>query len=227
VDAFLGLSFIGLFFVIFAILILPMVFFLLTLQRALSKCSPANRTMSPGLVWLQIIPFFGLIWQFFVVFAVANSLDNEFAARRIQEESKPGQSLGLAMCITRVCTVIPFLGIFAAIASLVLWIIYWVKIAGFSRKLDYLPAPPWSPLPYGAGYSSPGAIGAASYPGGVQQVGPPGAAQMPAPAVPPYAGEPAAAPAAAGDCASCGARLPEGATFCARCGAKVEETAGS
>jgi len=227
VDAFLGLSFIGLFFVIFAILILPMVFFLLTLQRALSKCSPANRTMSPGLVWLQIIPFFGFIWQFFVVFAVANSLDNEFAARRIQEEPKPGQSLGLAMCITRVCTVIPFLGIFAAIASLVLWIIYWVKIAGFSRKLDYLPAAPLLPSPYGAGYSSPGAIGAASYQGGVQQMGTPGAAQMPAPAVPPYTGELAAAPAAAGDCANCGAQLPEGATFCTRCGAKVEETAGS
>jgi len=228
VDAFLGLSFIGLFFVVFAILILPTVFFLLTLQRALSKCSPANRTMSPGLVWLQIIPFFGFIWQFFVVFAVANSLGNEFAARRIPEEPKPGQSLGLAMCITRVCTVIPFLGIFAAIASLVLWIIYWVKIAGFSRKLDYLPAAPLLPSPYGAGYSSPVAIGGGPHPGvGLQQPGYPGAAQMPAPVVPPSAGEPAAAPAAAGDCTNCGARLPEDATFCARCGAKVEETAGS
>ena len=112
-DAFMGVSFIAFFFIIFAILILPTVFFLLTQQRALSKCSPANRTMTPGLVWLQIIPFFGFIWQFFVVLAVANSLENEFAARRIPEERKPGQSIGLAMCITRVCTVIPFLGIFA------------------------------------------------------------------------------------------------------------------
>jgi hypothetical protein len=227
VNAFLGVSFFAFFFIIFAILVLPMVFFLLTQQRALTKCSPANRTMTPGLVWLQIIPFFGFIWQFFVVVALANSLGNEFAARRIPEEPKPGQSLGLAMCITRVCTVIPFLGIFAAIASLVLWIIYWVKIAGFSRKLDYLPAAPFLPSQHGAGYSSPAAIGGAPYVGGARQVAPPGAAQTPAPVAPPSAGELVAAPAAAGDCASCGAQLPEGATFCSRCGAKVEETAGS
>jgi hypothetical protein len=61
VGAFLGVSFIGFFFIIFAVLILPTVFFLLTQQRALSKCSPINRIMSPGLVWLQIIPFFQLI----------------------------------------------------------------------------------------------------------------------------------------------------------------------
>ena len=162
-NAFLGVSFIGFFFIIFAILILPMVFFLLTQQRALSKCSPANRTMTPGLVWLQIIPFFGFIWQFFVVLALANSLESEFAARRIPEEPKPGQSIGLAMCITRVCTVIPFLGIFAAIASLVLWIVYWVKIAGFSRKLDFAPVPPFSPPLYGSGYSGRGTVGAAHF----------------------------------------------------------------
>jgi hypothetical protein len=186
VSAFLGLSFIGFFFVVFAILILPTVFFLLTLQRALSKCAPANRTMSPGLVWLQIIPFFGFIWQFFVVIAVANSLDNEFAARRIPEEPKPGQSIGLAMCITRVCTVIPFLGILAGIASVVLWIVYWVKIAGFSRKLDFAPGAPFSPPPYMGGYPSPGAIGGAPYPSaGLEQPDYPGAAPAqvsPAPA---------------------------------------------
>jgi hypothetical protein len=226
VDAFLGLSFIGLFLVIFAILILPTVFFLLTLQKVLSKCSPRNRTMSPGLVWLQIIPFFGFIWQFFVVFAVANSLDNEFAARRTPEEPKPGQSLGLAMCITRVCTVIPFLGIFAGLASVVLWIVYWVKIAGFSRKLDFAPAAPFSVPPYG-----------------MQQVGYPGTAQALAPAAPTSTGELAPPPAAAApeggtqesavqalvppiDCANCGAKIPGDSTFCAWCGATVDGAAG-
>ncbi len=244
-DAFLGLSFIGLFLVIFAILILPTVFFLLTLQKVLSKCSPRNRTMSPGLVWLQIIPFFGFIWQFFVVFAVANSLDNEFAARRIPEEPKPGQSLGLAMCITRVCTVIPFLGIFAGLASVVLWIVYWVKIAGFSRKLDFAPAAPFSVPPYGVGYSGPGAIGGAPYQGAAaHQVGYPGTAQALAPATPPPTGElapPSADAAPEGgtqesavqalvppiDCANCGAKIPGDSTFCAWCGATVDGAAGS
>ena len=247
-SAFLGLSFIGLFFVIFAILILPTIFFLLTLQRALSKCSPANRTMTPGLVWLQIIPFFGFIWQFFVVFAVANSLDNEFGARRIQEEPKPGQSIGLAMCITRVCTVIPFVGILAGIASIVLWIVYWVKIAGFSRKLDYAPHGPYSPPPYGPGYPGPGAIGGPLYPGvgvqppaypaavappatppavaaaGASAVGASTAAQIESPSAPPPAeatGQPstdAAPDALAGDSA---AQAAADARDCASCGAQV------
>jgi hypothetical protein len=202
VNAFLGLSFIGLFFVIFAILILPTVFFLLTLQRALSKCSPANRTMTPGLVWLQIIPFFGFIWQFFVVLAVANSLEHEFGARRIPEERKPGQTVGLAMCITRVCTIIPFVGIFAGIASVVLWIVYWVKIAGLSAKLDYAPPAQFSPPPYGPGYSDPRVTGGPPYSsGGYQQstylagARAPGAAAMPAAAqqTPPSAGVPTGA----------------------------------
>jgi hypothetical protein len=168
VGAFVGLGFIGFFFVAFAIVLLPTIFFLITLQRALTKCSPANRTMTPGLVWLQIIPFFGLIWQFFVVIAIANSLQNEFAARRIPAESKPGQGLGLAMCITRVCTVIPFVGIFAGIASIVLWIVYWVKIAEFSRKLDHAPGASYPTPGYGPSYPGQPAIGGYPYQGGVQ-----------------------------------------------------------
>jgi hypothetical protein len=187
VNAFVGLGFIGFFFVGFAIVLLPTIFFLITLQRALTKCSPANRTMTPGLVWLQIIPFFGLIWQFFVVIAIANSLQNEFAARRVPAEPKPGQSLGLAMCITRVCIVIPFLGIFAGIASIVLWIVYWVKIAEFSRKLDHAPGASYPAPGYGPGYPGQPAIGGYPYQGGVQ---PPAYS-----AVPP-APTPAAIPAA-------------------------------
>lgn len=244
-NTFTGVSFIGFFFIVFAILILPTVFFLLTQQRALSKCSPANRTMSPGLVWLQIIPFFQLIWQFVVVLAIGNSLGNEFASRGIREEPKPGQTIGLAMCITRVCTLIPFLGIFAAIASLVLWIVYWVKIAGLSSKLDHSPAAPYLTPPYGAGYPGGAAIGGAPYPGGgPQQVGSSETAQIAAAAAPLSAGDQALtsagtaseggtsesalqSPAPVKDCANCEAKIPADATFCGWCGAKVDGTAGS
>lgn len=192
-NAFAGLGFIGFFFVGFAIILLPTIFFLITLQSALSKCAPVNRTMTPGLVWLQIIPFFGFIWQFFVVTAVANSLDNEFRARRIPEEPKPGQNLGLAMCITRVCTLIPFVGILAGIASLILWILYWVKVAGLSHKLDYAPGGVYPTYGYGPGYPGAPAVGGPPYQGGIQQA--------PAyPAVPPAAAPQAAVlPAIAAD----------------------------
>lgn len=223
-NSIVGGTFIGLFFIIWiAVLILPTIFFILTQQRALSKCSPANRTMSPGLTWLQIIPLFGFIWQFFVVSALANSLGNEFRARGILEEDQPGYGVGLAMCITRVCVIIPILGFFSLVASLILWIIYWVKIAGFSAKLDFAPAGPYSPPAYGGGYYGPGTPGGAQYlGGGTQQTGYPSAYQPPASPAPPSTSAPAAgAPASAQPCATCGASVPAGQAFCSQCGTKA------
>lgn len=125
----------GVLFTIFLITLLPTILYLLTLHRALSKCSVESRTMSPGLVWLQLIPVFDLIWQFFVVIHVGRTLGNEFRKRNITAERNPGQSIGLAMCILELCSAIPFLGIPAAVVGFILWIVYWVKIYGYSSKL--------------------------------------------------------------------------------------------
>jgi hypothetical protein len=136
------LAFIG------GLFLIPAIFYLLTLQNTLSKCAPASRTMDPPLVWLLLIPFFHLIWGFFVVMALAKSLGNEFRRRAIPSaDPMPGQSIGFAMCICGCCGLIPVINFLAGPAAFVLWIIYWVKIAEFSRFLDipsatYYPAPP-------------------------------------------------------------------------------------
>ena len=70
---------------------------------------------------------------------VAKSLKAEFHKRGISSEPSPGQGLGLAMCILQVCGIIPFVGIIAGVATLVLWIMYWVKIAGFSAQIALVP----------------------------------------------------------------------------------------
>jgi type IV pilus assembly protein PilA len=132
-----GLFFVGVFVGILVLFIL----YLLTLYRALTKCSISSRTMQPGMVFLLFIPLVNLVWQFFVVIGIADSLDNEFRARRIPNvEPKPGKSIGIAMCICGVCAIIPILGVLAFLVHLVLWIIYWTKIAEFSRRLDQAPA---------------------------------------------------------------------------------------
>ncbi len=120
-------------------LLLPLVFYLLTLQRALAGCALENRRMTPGLVWLQLVPLFGLVWQFFVVLAVSGSLDAEFRKRGVAEEREPGRSLGLAMCILSVCGVIPFLGVLALLAGFACWIAYWIRIAGLAARLAPVP----------------------------------------------------------------------------------------
>jgi hypothetical protein len=118
-----------------AVLVVPMIFYLLTLQKALERCAPPNRAMTPGLVWLSLIPLFNLIWNFFIVLALAKSLGNEFRSRGMQAEAEPGQSIGLAYAILFCCAIVPFLGILAAFAGIVMWIVYWVKIADYSRRL--------------------------------------------------------------------------------------------
>ena len=121
--------------IIFAICLIPLIFYILTLQKALNRCSPENRAMAPGLAWLLLIPLINMVWHFFVVLNMAKSLDAEFKKRGIAEEPQPGQKLGLIMCILVCCGIIPILGILCSLGGLVCWIMYWLKIAGYSAKI--------------------------------------------------------------------------------------------
>ncbi|WP_109488798.1 hypothetical protein [Occallatibacter savannae] len=125
----------------FAIGIAVAIFYILTLSRALNKCHPASRTMEPGMVWLLLIPLFNLIWNFFVVQAMTKSLANEFRLRNIPNaDPEPGKTIGLAMAICGACSIIPLVNMITGLVYIVLWIIYWIKIAGFSQILDQVPA---------------------------------------------------------------------------------------
>jgi hypothetical protein len=119
----------------FAIILIPMIFYILTLQKALNRCAPENQAMQPGMVWLLLIPCFGIIWSFFVVINLAKSLGAEFQKRGLAEEPEPGKMLGLIMCGLMVAAMIPFIGGLFGLGGLVCWILYWIKIAGYSAKL--------------------------------------------------------------------------------------------
>lgn len=115
--------------------LVPLVFFLLTVRGALLACATESRRMEPDLVWLQLIPFFGLVWQFFVVTAVADSLEAEYRRRGLPAGPDPGRSLGLAMCVLSVCGIVPFVGVLTLPASLVCLVLYWMRIAAAKNHL--------------------------------------------------------------------------------------------
>ncbi len=117
------------------IFLIPIIFFILTLQRAFERCAPAHRAMTPGLVWLLLIPLFNLIWNFMVVTNLAKSLEREYRSRNIPAQLESAKSIGLAWAILSWCSLIPIFGFLAALAGFVLWIVYWVKIAGLSQAL--------------------------------------------------------------------------------------------
>jgi hypothetical protein len=123
----------------FAVCLIPLIFYLITLQNTLYEVSIENRKLPAGQVWLILIPVFGLVWQFIVVNAIADSLKAEFLKRSIKtDEDRPGIQIGLAYCILQCCSIVPFLGILASLAGLICWIIYWVKIHGYNLLLQQM-----------------------------------------------------------------------------------------
>jgi hypothetical protein len=121
----------------FVIMLIPAIFYCLTLQKALNRVSPENRAMAPGMVWLLFIPLFNLVWHFIVVLNVAKSLGAEFKKRNMSVAADPGKGIGLTYCILMCCSIIPIPVVngLVGLGALVCWIIYWVQIAGFSGKL--------------------------------------------------------------------------------------------
>jgi hypothetical protein len=105
-----------------------------SLSGVLRKCSPGSRTMQPDMVWLLLIPVVNLVFIFVVVNALAASLGNELKLRNLlTNERQPGKRIGIAMAVSGICS---FFIPGVILAHLILWIVYWVKIAGIARQLD-------------------------------------------------------------------------------------------
>ena len=139
--------------------VIPAILFLLAQQRVLKVISPENREMSPGSVWLQLIPAFGMVWQFFVVIRIARSISKEMASKigesildnaQIQikgTDESPTGPIGLAYCILTTLGIIinyssmysysylALFGSFFGFTGMVCWIIYWVRLVNTKNKL--------------------------------------------------------------------------------------------
>jgi uncharacterized membrane protein HdeD (DUF308 family) len=77
-----------------------------------------------------------MIGQFFIVGGIADSLRAEFSFRKANiYEDRPGYDLGLLMCLANLAAPLCYYEKSMAYIGLIFWIAYWVKIAGFTRKL--------------------------------------------------------------------------------------------
>ena len=128
------------FFLIFALFIIPFVFYLVTLQKTLKAISPENRRMKPSQVWFLFIPLFGMVWHFIMVSKISDSIKAEALLRNIESPtSRPAYSIGLAMCILNCTSIFPkifgILSSITGIAFLICWIIYWSKIASYKKQI--------------------------------------------------------------------------------------------
>lgn len=107
----------------------PLCFYCLTLQKSLAAIDQKNRKVSPKTAWLLLIPFFNLIWIYFLVVNLKDGYDAMYAAGRLKSQSNAGFRIGIAMAICWSLGLVPFINLLTIIPSLVLWVFHWTKVA--------------------------------------------------------------------------------------------------
>jgi len=85
------------------------------------------RVRDSWMVWLLFIPFFRLVWIFFIYPSLATSYKKYFDSIGRTDVGDCGYSIALAYCICACCAIVPYIGILPGIAALVLLIIFLVK----------------------------------------------------------------------------------------------------
>lgn len=110
------------------------IFYILSMQKALDLAGERHRKMNPAMVWLMLIPLFNLVWHFFVVKHVSDSIKS-WAAEKGAKVDDAGYTIGLIACIANCCGIIPGLNLLAGPVGLVCFIIWWVKVAGFNKLM--------------------------------------------------------------------------------------------
>lgn len=92
-----------------------------------------------------IVMAFVLIFNFFMVNKIAESLDAELKSRNVTNDPKPTLSLGMFMCICNTGAllsgigILAFFGAIAGVAGVVAWIMYWAKTNEYKVKLKNMP----------------------------------------------------------------------------------------
>ena len=125
---------------------IPAILFLYYQQQTFRLIFTQPRSMNPGQVWLQLVPVFGLVWQFFVISRLSDSIKRQLNSSAGQSffgepstamTKRPTYSIGIAYATFLCAGVIPLPGvqILFSVAGLVCWIMYWVELSKYNKLL--------------------------------------------------------------------------------------------
>lgn len=121
--------------VVFLIMLLVYVIVAVLLYGCLARVPKEYRRMEPGLVFLLLIPVFNMIWNFFVFLRIPDSYKAYFASQGRTDVGDCGRSIGLWLSICVACSIVPCVNYISGPASLVLLIIFFVKIFGLKSQI--------------------------------------------------------------------------------------------
>ena len=102
----------------------------------LKEVPEEDRVMTPGQVWLLLIPFFNFYWNFRVyMYDVPQSFKNYFQRQGNQEVGDCGKTMGMWLCICTLSSLIPFVGSIVGMGTLVFLILWMLKIHELKNKI--------------------------------------------------------------------------------------------
>lgn len=135
------------FFVGFGTLIASVVLSYVLLFKAWNQIQDGHQRTSAGkAVGFSFIPFFNFYWAFVANYGLAQDL-NAYARRYHIPAPPVGEGLALTYCILSVCSIIPYLGLLAALAAFVIMFVFFhqIKAASMAIALAKLQATSGSP----------------------------------------------------------------------------------
>ncbi|MEE9403339.1 MAG: hypothetical protein V3V20_00465 [Algisphaera sp.] len=128
---------------LFAIAAVVLVVFLLIgllvawlIYKPYSKLPKEYHTLAPGLCFLLLVPFAGLVMPIILGIKIPEAFAAYFADRGDTSVGDAGKGIGLWWGISVLCCMVPILNIFAAIAALVLLIIFILKLWEMAKRID-------------------------------------------------------------------------------------------
>jgi hypothetical protein len=93
------------------------------------------RTMTPGKVWLLMIPCFNLVWGFWVYPGLSKSFQAYFDSVGDKTVGDCYAKIALWLCICQACCIVPCLNYLAGLAALVLLILFLIKTNELKNKV--------------------------------------------------------------------------------------------
>lgn len=142
-----------------AVSLLPIYLFAITIKKTILLIAPENRKVKPEAGFWLLVPVYNLAWQFVLFGHLADSLAAEYRSRSLElKEDRPLYFTGLMAGIVSFASLIPAIEVLASTVSLVLYILYWIKLAEIKKILaptesseensdatEVVPTPPPSP----------------------------------------------------------------------------------
>jgi hypothetical protein len=128
--------------------------FLSSLGAAVRRVTPENRRISPGWVWLNLVPVLNFVWLPVTIDRIADSLHNEFYTRGLDARGEGfGRPMGFAWLglvpfavlshdltewfrdSSPIAALAWWLSAGTGFASFFCWVGYWIQVSNYNRRL--------------------------------------------------------------------------------------------